>query len=143
LVLEGLSEDQTMENFLKRVLLAAAIVLVVSLAAPPAHTLPVEQQPATWQADSTGFPAQPAAQRANEAQMPASGEVTTQELKSFSGIIVKENNAVTLQDPVTKVSYRLNDAAMARPYAGKRVKVTGKLDSDSNTILVASIEIVS
>jgi hypothetical protein len=55
---------------------------------------------------------------------------------------VKENGGMVLEDKVTKVTYRLDDAAKAKQYAGKRVKVIGKLDMDSNTIRVQSIELV-
>ena len=95
-----------------------------------------EQQPQSVprQADS------PAAQRANETQMPASGESTTQEAKSFTGNILKENNKLILKDTITKVSYNLDDPARARSFVGKRVKIVGKLDMDTNTIRVESIE---
>jgi hypothetical protein len=78
----------------------------------------------------------------DEAQIPASGEATTQEAKSFSGNIVRVNGKVVLKDPVTKVVYNLDDPAKARQYVGKRVKVTGKLELNSNTIRVESIEVV-
>jgi uncharacterized protein (DUF2141 family) len=119
-----------MKSFPERFLLAAAIVLLASLAVPQAHTQ-------TEQAQSVS------AQRANEGQIPASGAVTTQDVKAFSGFVMKDNNAVTLQDSVTKVSYRLSDPAKAKPYVGKRVKVTGKLDTDNNTILMEGIEPIS
>jgi Protein of unknown function (DUF5818) len=82
------------------------------------------------------------AQQQNEGQIPASGEATTQEAKSFSGNIVKENGKLVLKDPVTKVIYKLDDPAKARQYVGKRVKVTGKLEMNTNTIRVETIEAV-
>lgn len=78
----------------------------------------------------------------SDGQIPASGEATTEEAKSFSGNIVKENGKLVLKDPVTKVVYKLDDAAKAKQYEGKRVKVTGKLDMNSNTIRVETIEVV-
>jgi predicted RNA-binding protein len=75
--------------------------------------------------------------------MPASGETTTEEAKTFNGRIVKENGEVILKDPVTKVTYKLDDSTKARQYMGKQVKVTGKLDMNSNTIRVESIEPMS
>jgi hypothetical protein len=129
-----------MKSILKRFLLAMAIVLVVSLAAPPAHTQQADQDQSSTAPRKSDAAAVPA-QHANEPQMPASGGVTTQEVKSFSGIVVKENNAVILQDLVTKVSYRLDDPSKAKSYLGKRVKVTGKLDTNSNTILIADIKL--
>ena len=80
------------------------------------------------------------AQRPNEAQMPASGEATTEETKLFSGLVVQENGGAVLQDPVTKVIHKLDDVAKAKQFMGKKVKVTGKLDKESNTIRVESIE---
>ena len=56
---------------------------------------------------------------------------------------MKENGELVLKDLVTKVIYKLNDAAKAKQYVGKRVKVTGKLDMNSNTIQIASIELLS
>lgn len=75
--------------------------------------------------------------------MPASGDTTTHEAKTFTGHIVKENGQLVLKDPVTKVSYKLDDAAKARQYVGKQVKVIGKLDMNSNTILIERIELLS
>lgn len=108
-----------MKRFLLRLSLAAALTLVVVVGEGPAR-----------------------AQQQNEGQIPASGEATTQEAKSFSGKIVRENGKLVLKDPVTKVIYKLDDPAKARQYVGKRVKVTGKLEMDSNTIRVESIEVV-
>ena len=72
--------------------------------------------------------------------MPASGEATVHEAKTFSGNIVKENGGLVLKDPVTKVSYKLSNQPKAKQYVGKQVKVTGKLDTNSNTIQVEVIE---
>jgi hypothetical protein len=130
-----------MKQFLMRLLLASAVTLVAVVLAPPVHA----QQGSQDSAPSAPQKADPAAvpsQHANEGQMPASGEATTEEAKSFTGRIVKENGGMVLEDKVTKVTYRLDDAAKAKQYAGKRVKVIGKLDMDSNTIRVQSIALV-
>jgi hypothetical protein len=118
-----------MKQFLVRLILAATIVMLACALNPAAHAQQSEQAPV--------------AKHQNEAQMPASGQATTQEAKAFTGRIVKENGEVVLKDPVTKVIYKLDDATKAKPYLGKNVKVTGKLDLDSNTIRVESIEIIS
>ena len=96
----------------------------------PASAIPKQADPA-------------AAQRQNEAQMPASGESTTEEAKVFSGRIVNEKGELVLQDPVTKVIYKFDEPAKAKQYVGKQVKVTGKLDAESNTIHVQGIEPIS
>jgi hypothetical protein len=126
-----------MKRFLGRLGLAAALVLLAFALTPSANARQGEQNPTA--PTKPGSPTAPAEQ-ADEAQMPASGEVTTEEAKSFSGIVTKENNALTLKDPVTKVSYKLDDPAKAKQYLGKRVKVTGKLDTNRNTILINSIK---
>ena len=68
------------------------------------------------------------------------GEVTTRDAKTFTGRIVKENGQIVLKDLVTKVSYKLSDTTKAKQYMGRQVKATGKLDMNSNTILVQRIE---
>jgi hypothetical protein len=118
-----------MRNFLLRLCLAVAIIVVASVIAPLAYAQRGDQDSASA-----------APQKTKDAQIPASGEVTTQDAKTFSGKIVKENRDVVLQDPVTKVSHKLNNPAKAQPYIGKRAKITGKLDANSNTILMESIE---
>ena len=75
--------------------------------------------------------------------MPASGDATTREAKTFSGRIVKENGELVLKDPVTKVSYKLSEPGKAKQYVGQQVKVIGKLDMNTNTIQVDGIEPLS
>jgi hypothetical protein len=105
---------------------------------------PVMQAQQADQDPAPATPHQPEAaspeQQPHEAQMPASGDATTREAKTFSGNIVRENGALMLKDPVTKVSYKLNDPSKAKQYLGKQVKVSGKLDMNSNTIQVDTIE---
>lgn len=130
-----------MKPFLMRLLFASAITLMAVVLAPPVHAQQADQNSAAT-APQKADPAAVPSQHGNEGQMPASGEATTEEAKSFTGRIVKENGAMVLEDTVTKVTYRLDDAAKAKQYAGKRVKVTGKLDMDSNTIRIVTIELV-
>jgi hypothetical protein len=123
-------------------------VMYLCLAAAPlilaAAVRPADAQQADQDASATApQESDPVAQHANEGQIPASGEATTEETKFFSGLIVQENGEVVLQDPVTKVTHKLDDTAKAKQFMGKRVKVTGKLDKDSNTIRVESIEVLS
>jgi uncharacterized protein YdeI (BOF family) len=126
------------KNFLLRLSLAGAVTF---LALALGHSLGAQQAD---QDPALATPHQPQAtgQQPNEAQMPASGDATTSEAKTFTGHIVKENGELVLKDPVTKVSYKLNDSAKAKQYIGKQVKVTGKLDMDSNTIQIESIELL-
>ena len=118
-------------------------------AAPQGATPPSEQQTPAATQEPTARPQQdphePAASsQQNEPQMPSAGaDAQTQDAKSFSGRITKENGKIVLKDPVTKTSYQIDDVSKAKPYMGKQVKVTGKLDMSSNTIHVDSIEPMS
>jgi glucose/arabinose dehydrogenase len=132
------------KNFLIRILLAAALTLVafalVSSAQAqqadedPAPATPRQQQPA----ETPKSPRQP--------QVPApsgdaqTNDAQTQQALAFTGRIANEEGKLVLKDPVTKMSYQLNDQTKAKPYFGKQVKVVGKLDMKSNTIHVDTIE---
>jgi|HubBroStandDraft_4_1064222.scaffolds.fasta_scaffold98364_2 hypothetical protein len=131
-----------MKKFLLHFSLAATVTLLTLALGPSMHAQQADQDPAA----ATPHQADPAAARQpqqNEAQMPSSGDTTTHDAKAFTGRIVKENGALVLKDPVSKVSYKLSDPAKAKEYVGKQVKVTGKLDVNSNTIQVDGIEPLS
>jgi cell division septation protein DedD len=159
-----------MKSFLVRLSLAAAVTLGVIVlgssanaqepsSQDPAATPPSQQSPSSAQQDQqtpaetpqepTARPQQdpnePAANpRENEPQMPTAGpDAASQDAKAFTGRIMKEDGKIVLKDPVTKTSYQIDDAAKVKQYMGKQVKVTGKLDVNSNTIHVDSIEPMS
>ena len=60
--------------------------------------------------------------------------------QSFTGTIVKGSDGYMLQDDTSKTSYKLDDAKQAKKFAGKNVKVSGTLDSTSNTIRVTDVQ---
>jgi uncharacterized protein YdeI (BOF family) len=117
----------------------AAITLFVIALGTPSYSQQADQDPAPasrqQQPEATSPQQQP-----NEAQIPPSSDAMTHEATAFIGRITKENDELVLKDPVSKVSYKLDDQAKAKHYAGQQVKVNGKLDMDSNTIRVDSIE---
>jgi uncharacterized protein YdeI (BOF family) len=121
-----------MKKFLLHFSMAAAATVLTLALAPSVNA----QQPGQDPAAAT----QQTQPQQNEAQTPASGDVTTHEAKAFSGRIVKENGDFVLKDPVTTVSYKLDNQEKAKQWVGKQVKVTGKLNMDSNTIEVDGIE---
>ena len=125
-----------MKNIPVHVCLSAAMMFLTLALAPSVKGQQADQDPAP----ATPHRADPPAAQQNEAQIPASGAITTHEAKTFSGTITKENREFVLKDPVTKVSYKLSAPAKVKPYLGKPVKVTGKLDTESNTIQVDEIE---
>ena len=149
-----------MKDFIVRLSLAAGLILGVLVlggsanaqepsSQDPAVTAPPQQQtPAETPQEPTARPQQepnePAANpRQNEPQMPAAGPDATKDAQAFTGRIVKENGKVVLKDPVTKTSYQIDDVSKAKQFMGKQVKVTGKLDMNTNTIRVDSIEPMS
>ena len=127
----------SMKRVLQHFSLSAAVMLAMSVG-PTLYAQQADQDPSPNSPAKTN-PAVPQAQQ-NEAQMPASGEATTREAKTFTGRVVKEDGQIVLKDPVTKVSYKLDDTAKARQYIGREVKVTGKLDLNTNTIALNRIE---
>jgi hemolysin activation/secretion protein len=128
-----------MNNFLVRILLAAAVTLVAFVVAAPAPaqqadedrtaTSPRQQQPKT-----------PPQSQQNAAQPPSSSDPQTQDALSFTGLVVKDKGQIVLKDPITKMSYQFDDESKAKQYVGKQVRVTGRLDMSSNTIHMDKIE---
>jgi len=125
-----------MRRALKRFSLVISVTLLATVLAAPAQR--AGQSSVSNTPEKTN-PAVPQAQQ-NEAQMPASGEATTRDAKTFTGRIMKENGQIVLKDPITKVSYKLDDSTKATQYMGKQVKATGKLDLNTNTIQLEHIE---
>ena len=142
-----------MNKFLVRLSLAAAMTMgMVALGSsanaqdqqssqePAATTPPQQQQPIATPADQAPAAAPEQQQQPNETQ---SNDMKGQDAKSFTGTVAKEKGKLVLRDPMTKMSYKLDDQDKAANYVGKQVKVTGKLDMNSNTIQVESIEPIS
>jgi len=63
--------------------------------------------------------------------------------QTFTGTIVKSGDIFKLDDKANKVSYMLDDTQRAGKFDGKKVKVTGTLDSKAAMIHVESIEMAS
>jgi hypothetical protein len=129
-----------MKKFLLHFSLATAFTLLTIAFTPSIYAQQSDQDPAPATPRQAASEQQ---QEQNEAQMPHSGDTTTQEAKTFTGSIAKENGELVLKDSVTKVSYKLDDPARAKQYVGKHVKVTGKLDMNSNTIQIEGIKPLS
>jgi len=66
----------------------------------------------------------------------------TQDELAFTGRIEPEKGALVLKDPITQLSYQLDDQPRARKYVGKQVKIKGKLEMKSNTIQINSIDLI-
>lgn len=101
----------------------------------PSAQQPSSQTPSSQQPDMTQNPS-------SQSQSPSAGQATptsTDSQKAFVGSIKKDaSGKFVLHTGGT--DYQLDDQSQAGKYDGKDVKVTGKLDSTSNTIQVQSIE---
>jgi flagellar basal body-associated protein FliL len=129
-------------GFLVRLLIAAAMTLVAFALASSAHAQQADEDP------SPATPRQPPDQaphaaQPNNAQAAAPSGPQTEDALAFTGRLVKQKGQIVLNDPVTKISYQLDDPLKAKKYTGRRVKVIGKLDLNSNTIHIDSIEPLS
>ena len=126
-----------MNKFLVRLSLATAVTMGVIVLGSSANAQ--DQQSSQTPAATPEQQQQPNETQSNETQ----SDMKSQDAKSFTGRVAKEKGKLVLKDPVTKMSYQLDDQDKAASYVGKQVKVTGKLDMNSNTIQVESIEPIS
>jgi hypothetical protein len=139
------SEVASVKNLLIRIFLAAGLTLVAFALASSAQAQQADEDPAPaapHQQQPAATPKSPPEQQvpapsSNNAQ---TGEAQTQQALAFTGRIGNEHGHLVLRDPVTKMSYQLDDESKAKPYLGKQAKIVGKLEMKSNTIHIDSIE---
>lgn len=117
-----------MKNFLLRFALAVSFVVAMF-----ALTAPSDPRLGKLDPQQAG-----SAQQETQQQ----GEMQTQDAQRFHGTITMEKGKLVLRDTAAKVSYQLDDQERAKQYQGKAVKVTGKLDLNTNLIHVESIELL-
>jgi hypothetical protein len=60
--------------------------------------------------------------------------------ETFFGTILRNGDNFVLSDSATKSKYNLDNPQMVSRYEGTTVKVTGSLDTDSNSIHVEAIQ---
>ena len=130
-------------------------VLTVALVALPVFAQSTDASPASAQS-SASSQSTPTSSSQSSAQDPNSPSSATQsspssgtsspamsgsmDSQTFNGKISKAGGKYVLKDAATQTTYSLDDQDRAKQYDGKTVKVSGKLDSSSNTIRVSSIE---
>ncbi len=132
-----------MKSFLLRIMLAAVVTLVATALSSPAHAQQADEDRTSATPRPTQPGATPRSPQQHDATAPSSGD-QTQEALAFTGRVIKEQQGqLVLKDPITKMSYQLDDQAKAKPFVGKQVKVTGKLEMKSNTIHIEAIEPLS
>jgi uncharacterized protein YdeI (BOF family) len=92
-----------------------------------------------WGSPFVGTESRAAArQEPQQAQAPQD-ETKASKSATFTGTVVKSGDQFILRDSSGQV-YKLDDAESAKPYEGKAVKITGKLDEQAKLIHVESIE---
>jgi len=96
------------------------IILVIGLAAIPLYA---QEQPG-----------------AQAGQSQSSAQSAQPQPQTFTGKIVKSKGGLALKDEASNTTYKLDNEDQAKQYAGKSVKVTGTMDTATNTIHVANIE---
>lgn len=79
---------------------------------------------------------QDATQSMPSQQAPADADKAT----VFTGKVMEAKGQFVLMDAATKTTYALDDQDKAKPFNGKTVKVTGTLETASNTIHISNIE---
>ena len=131
-----------MKTFRSRILLAAAATLAMFVLRPSARAQQADEDPPPTASHPSQSNASPQTSQ-HDGKGSSSDAVQTQDTLAFTGRVVQEQGQLILKDPVTKMSYRLDSQNKAKPYLGKQVKVTGKLEMKSNTIHIDSIEPVS
>lgn len=69
---------------------------------------------------------------------PSENATNLNQAATFAGTVVKNGQQYDLRDSSGEV-FKLDDAARAKPFTGKTVKVTGELNTQSKVIHVESI----
>ena len=134
-----------MKNILFRLLVAAALTLAAFALSSSAHgqqadkdSTPTNSRPQGRAQQSS--PSSESQSAASSAQTPPDDK--TQDELAFTGRVEPEKGALVLKDPITQLSYQLDDQTRARKYVGKQVKIKGKLEMKSNTIQINSIDLI-
>jgi hypothetical protein len=82
----------------------------------------------------------PSAQQQPDPAGPSTSMSQTSDAQTFTGKIAKSGSKLVLKDSATKTTYMLDDQDKAKQFEGQMVKVTGRLDAQTNMIRVAAIE---
>ena len=61
-------------------------------------------------------------------------------MKTFTGIIVKSGDKLVLADAENGTTFQIDDQQKAQEFVGKKVKVSGVLDTATGMIRVSAIE---
>ncbi len=109
------------------------LALLIGLASLPLFAQEQQQQ----SQDPAAQPSQSQPSQSQSSMSPQSA--SSQPSQLFVGKVVKSKNDAMLKADAG-VSYKLDDTDKAMQFVGKTVKVTGTLDTATNTIHVTNIE---
>jgi hypothetical protein len=130
-----------MRFFLNLLLLGALLTSLFAFAQQPQPSQPVDptqQAPATPpQSTPPTFP--PTAKQPPDESQPNSTETSPDTSRTFMGTIILSRGSYLLR--AGDKEYKLDDQSKAKKYAGKDVKVLGRLDKQNNVLHVENIEI--
>ena len=90
--------------------------------------------------DPASSPSAAQQQRDPAAADPPTAMPEASDTQTFTGKIAKAGGRYVLKDMTNKMTYLLDDQDKAKQFEGKSVKVTGMLDTATNTIRIAAIE---
>jgi len=90
--------------------------------------------------DPASSPSAAQQQRDPATMNPPTATTPASDTQTFTGKVAKVGGKYVLKDMTNKMTYLLDDQEKAKGFEGKSVKVTGMLDTQSNTIRVAAIE---
>lgn len=62
-----------------------------------------------------------------------------QSAKMFQGKIARADEQLVFWDPSSQTAYQVDDQSRVAPYEGKDVKVTGTVDTKTNTLHVVDV----
>jgi hypothetical protein len=134
-----------MKDILFRLLVAAALTLAAFALSSSAHGQQADEDTTPTNSRPQGH-AQQSSPSSETQSLPSSAPTPpgnqTQDELAFTGRIEPEKGALVLKDPITQLSYQLDDQTRAKKYVGKQVKIKGKLEMKSNTIQINSIELI-
>jgi hypothetical protein len=103
------------------------------------HQQPTPEPTPETQPTPDQTPAQPEAKHTSPAEPESQSQSPAQ---TFTGTVSKEADTYVLKVTDT-TSYKLDNDEQVQPYEGRRVQVTGTLDSSSNLIHVEKVEPLS
>lgn len=90
--------------------------------------------PLKGQQQQTPDPASQAPSAQSQPQNPQQSQV-------FTGKVVKSKDGLVFQDDATSATYKVDNEDQLKQFAGKRVKITGTLDTATNMIRISNVEL--